>query len=222
MTITTPDLQLPPACPAPLLTPLVLHGGARATLRPMLPRDAEPLQRFVAGLSDLARRQRFRGDMKQLSDAAAHWMTNLDYASRMAYVVTVVEDDGTESLIAEARWAADAAGYEAGFAISVGDAWQGQGLAPRLLEALERAARAAGVAWLRAEVQADNGRMLALMQRCGYNARALGREATRIDCRKRLSSRAEPNKAAGWLGARWWRLAPLRLQQWAGAPATVN
>jgi acetyltransferase len=205
----TIDLELPPACPAPLLTQLVLAHGNRAMLRPMLPRDAQPLQHFVAALSEASRQQRFRGGLKNLSDAAAHWLTTLDYESRMAYVVTLDDEDGATRVIAEARWAADERGHEAEFSLAVADAWQGQGLAPLLMDALERAARTAGVSWLRGEVHAGNSRMLALMRRCGFSARTLPKDASCIVMRKRVTETLRP-EAAGWLGALWWRLAPTR------------
>ena len=48
------------------------------------------------------------------------------------------------------------------------DAFQGLGLAERLVAALIEAARASGLRWLVGEVMAGNSRMLAFIRRCGF------------------------------------------------------
>lgn len=71
--------------------PIRLRDGTLATLRPVVPSDAEAECAFVAGLSQAARFSRFHGAVNGLSDAMARYLTCVDQERHVALVATVVE-----------------------------------------------------------------------------------------------------------------------------------
>jgi acetyltransferase len=160
---------------------LRLRGGTLATLRAVVPADAQAECAFVAGLSPAARFYRFHGAVNGLSDAMARYLTCVDHERHVALVATVVEG-GREVVVADARYVAE--GDVAEFAIAVADRFQGCGLARRLLEALVVCARRAGLRWLVGEVLTGNAAMLGLAGRLGFACSSRGVDAgvVRIEC----------------------------------------
>ena len=140
---------------------------APVVLRKIRPDDAGALQAFVRVLSPLSRRLRFHAAVNELSEAALSALTRVDQRRHVAFVLTVTEH-GTERIVGEARYAVSSDRETAEFGIAVADAFQGRGLAQRLVSALLDAARASGLSWLVGEVLAENSRMLAIMRRCGF------------------------------------------------------
>ncbi len=158
------------AYPAHLINSISLRRGRRATLRPVLPQDAELEQQFVATLSQGARFNRFHGNLCGLSEKLAEQITCIDYVHQMGFVVTLPEGDD-EVVIADACYVLSDDGDTAEFAIAVSDGWQRQGLGSQLIEALCDAARRGGARWLYGEVLAANASMIGLMIRCGFTVR---------------------------------------------------
>ena len=140
---------------------------APVTLRPIQPDDAGALQGFVRVLSPMSRRLRFHAALNELSEATLKALTCVDQRRHVAFVLTVTEH-GTERIVGEARYAVSSDLETAEFGIAVADAFQGLGLAERLVAALIDAARASGLRWLVGEVLAGNSRMLAFIRRCGF------------------------------------------------------
>jgi acetyltransferase len=159
-------------------------GSAPVALRPIRPDDAGALQSFVRALSPASRRLRFHAALNELSDAMLKAMTCVDQRAHVALVLTVTEG-GTERIVGEARYAASGDGDTAEFGIAVADAFQGLGLAKRLVAALIDAARTNGLRWLVGEVLVGNARMLGFMRRCGFIATTRGVEpgVVRVECR---------------------------------------
>lgn len=152
--------------PASLIDSRTLRDGQRLTLRPVLPQDCLLLGELLLGLSPAARQQRFHGALK-LSAARLLEMSCIDYARQLALVVTA-HVDGTERVIADARYCVGA-GHTAEFALVVDERWQRHGIGAWALVALQHAASAAGVSALQGAVQCSNVAMLALAQHCGYS-----------------------------------------------------
>lgn len=148
-------------------------GVAPVALRRIRPDDAARLQGFVHALSPASRRLRFHGAVNDLSEATLQALTCVDQRDHVAFVLTVAKH-GTERIVGEARYAVSGDEEAAEFAIVVTDAFQGLGLAERLLAALLDAARTTGVRWLFGEVLVGNARMLAFMRRCGFAATGRG------------------------------------------------
>ena len=137
------------------------------TLRKIQPDDVAALQAFVRVLSPMSRRLRFHAALNELSEATLKALTCVDQRRHVAFVLTVTEH-GTERIVGEARYAVSSDQETAEFGIAVADAFQGMGLAQRLVAALIDAARAGGIRWLVGEVLAGNSRMLAFIRRCGF------------------------------------------------------
>ena len=140
---------------------------APITLRQIRPDDVGALQGFVRVLSPMSRRLRFHAALNELSEATLKALTCVDQRRHVAFVLTVTEH-GTERIVGEARYAVSSDQETAEFAIAVADAFQGLGLAERLMAALTDAARASGLRWLVGAVIASNARMLAFIRRCGF------------------------------------------------------
>ena len=156
--------------PATLIDVRTLHDGARLTLRPVLPQDAELIAELIARLSPAGRRNRFHGAV-QISADQVQRMSCVDYDRELAVVVTAREA-GVERVIADARYCVDeGAGPDgargAEFALMVDERWQRRGLGGWAMAALRDAARAAGLHWLHGEVLSSNLPMLGLMRCCG-------------------------------------------------------
>jgi len=89
--------------------------------------------------------------------------TQLDYDRELALVAVF---DG--EFIAVGRYAPDADGLTAEFALVVADAWQGKGVGRALLERLCDAARDAGYKALYGHILDANREMLELAARLGF------------------------------------------------------
>jgi acetyltransferase len=142
-------------------------GVAAVALREIRPDDAAALQTFVRALSPAARRLRFHAALNELTESALQALTDVDQRAHVAFVLTTTER-GAERIVGEARYIVSGDKETAEFGIAVADGFRGLGLAERLVAALLRAARAAGLRWLIGEVLADNARMLAFARRCGF------------------------------------------------------
>lgn len=170
-------------------------------IRPVRCSDAEAMARFVDGLSPHDRRQRFHAGVSRCSKAMAQALTAADTELRRTWVACF---DGVagETIVAEARWAlADEFGLRAEIAITVDQAWQGRGLADRLMTRLVASALREGISCLDVEVLSDNTRMLAFARRHGFAAEPaddLGEAVVRLVRR--------PGQAAGWTPSLWQRL----------------
>lgn len=154
---------------------LVLRDGRAVLLRPMHRSDAPALQRFFAQLSPQSRLQRFHGAVNRLPEAALRHLSTQVAQRHVALVALAPTDDGVMALIAEARYAVEREG-EAEFALSVADAWQGQGLGRALLQRLAVHASASGIRQLVGSIVPGNETMLALMRSTGAVLQAQGSE----------------------------------------------
>jgi len=140
-----------------------LRDGTRLRFRPMRPEDVAHEQSFFDSLSERSRYQRF---MQHLPTLPAHMLarfTQLDYDRELALVA--VQD---QAFLAVGRYAPNADGETAEFALVVADAWQRKGIGRRLLERLCRAARAAGYKALYGHILEANHDMLDLARRLGF------------------------------------------------------
>jgi len=151
--------------PAELEDELRLRDGSVVAVRPIRPEDAALELQFFDGLSQRSRYQRFLNQMSQLPPQMLARFTQLDYNRELALVV--LAPDG-KSFIGVGRYAPNADGETAEFALTVADAWQGRGVGHALLERLCDCARAAGYRTLVGHILNANQEMLDLAGRLGF------------------------------------------------------
>ena len=144
-----------------------LADGSDATLRPIRSSDMELERAFVRNLSPQSRFARFMGEVKELSAQLLFDFTHPDPKRESAYVVIRSTVSGEEE-IGVARYVVDDAGESCEFAITVADAWQGKGVAARLMQVLIRDARARGLTRMDGFVLGTNQHMLAFVRKFGF------------------------------------------------------
>lgn len=153
-----------------------LLDGSAATLRPIRASDMELERAFVRNLSPQSKFKRFMGELRELSPERLHAFTHPDHSRESVYVVIRSTAAGEEE-IGVARYIVEAPGGACEFAITVADAWQGKGVAGRLMRALIRDARARGLERMEGFVLGTNTRMLAFVRKLGFKVEFDPREA---------------------------------------------
>jgi acetyltransferase len=151
--------------PAELIGEMRLRDGTRVAVRPIRPEDAEYEQRFFDALSERSRYQRFLNQIAHLPPNMVARFTQLDYDRELALVVLA---PGGSEFIGVGRYAPNADGETAEFALTVADAWQGHGVGRALLERLCVCAREAGYSILYGHILNANQDMLSLAERLGF------------------------------------------------------
>jgi acetyltransferase len=140
-----------------------LRDGRVVRVRPIRPEDAGREKRFFDRLSDESRFQRFMQYMRELPPKLLARFTQLDYDRELA-LVALWQDE----FVAVGRYAPNADGRTAEFALAVADDWQGKGLGHALLERLVAAARAARYEALVGSIFEANRDMLELAAHLGF------------------------------------------------------
>jgi len=156
--------QAEPADLGPAARIVRLKDGRPVALRIARSEDVSAVQRFVRGLSNQSRLNRFFTPVRELSPDQLARVTRTRPPGELALVAETV--GGAESrVVAMAQYAACEPSDYAEFAVVVDDAWQRQGLAIQLFGMLADHASHAGLAGFAGFVLADNWPMLALLTR---------------------------------------------------------
>ena len=145
----------------------ILFDGSAATLRPIRASDMELERAFVRNLSPQSKFKRFMGELKELSPEQLHAFTHPDRERESVYIVIRSTASGEEE-IAVARYILESDGRSCEFAITVADAWQGKGVAGRLMRVLIRDAKARGLEGMNGFVLGANNRMLDFVRKLGF------------------------------------------------------
>jgi RimJ/RimL family protein N-acetyltransferase len=130
---------------------------------------------------------RFMATVRALSEPmlekATHPVPDREFA-----LVAVDDSGGAEDIVGGARYASDAGSDTCEFAIAIVDGWQGQGLAPRLMETLIEAAAAHGFRFMEGSVLTANTAMRGLAKRLGFDDKADPRDPTVRVVRRKLGN----------------------------------
>jgi acetyltransferase len=167
--------------PAELEGELALRDGTRLAVRPIRPEDAELERRFFDGLSGRSRYQRFLNQLAELPVQMLARFTQLDYDRELA-LVALAPDSG--EFVGVGRYAPNADGETAEFALTVADAWQGRGLGGALLSRLCDCAGAAGYRSLHGHILNANQDMLQLAGKLGF--RPVARDGELVEVARAL------------------------------------
>ncbi len=141
--------------------------GVNVTIRPIMPEDARLEQAFVKELSAESRYFRFMNTIRELSQSQLTRLTQIDYDREMAFVATTQEHD-RELELGVVRYATNPDAESCEFAIVVADAWQGKGLAHRLMSVLIDTARSRGLKFMTGDFLAENRRMIKFVSALGF------------------------------------------------------
>jgi acetyltransferase len=155
------------ATPPEIVENWTLLDGSAATLRSIRGSDMELERAFVRNLSPQSKFKRFMGELKELSPEQLFAFTHPDHARESAYVVIRSTVAGEEE-IAVARYILAPDNESCEFAITIADAWQGKGVAGRLMRALIRDARTRGLKRMDGFVLGANTRMLDFVRKLGF------------------------------------------------------
>lgn len=135
-------------------------------IRSVRPRDRAALARFYAALSNDSRYARFLSTARGISDRAAATFCGPDHEHREGLVATSRGADGRIRIVGHLCLdPLDDGAFE--MAVAVADAWRGQGIGRRLLNAAIAWARRHGVSHLRATMLATNSPVIALIRGTG-------------------------------------------------------
>ena len=141
-----------------------LKDGSAVTIRAIRPDDKERLIEAFLHLQPETIRKRFFYAKPRLGDDELRWLGRIGRGKHFGLVATVTRGHD-ELIVAEGQYVANGRTAEIGF--TVADAWQGRGIASRLLQHLARIARAQGVRQFEADVLKENAPMLAVFRRSG-------------------------------------------------------
>jgi acetyl coenzyme A synthetase (ADP forming)-like protein len=142
---------------------VVLRDGSTVHLRPILPADREPLQRFLAGLSVESKVFRFFHLVKDMGPVAAQFV-DVDHRRRFSLIAL----QGEPERVVGHGYYAQGEGPRAEVAFAVADHLRGMGLGTILLGQLAQAAVAAGITVFDADVMPENFRMIQVFRESGF------------------------------------------------------
>jgi acetyltransferase len=136
------------------------------TIRPIGPGDADALERFYGELSGDDRVARFLGIAPPLGHARSETFCTTDHAHREGFVAVSRRSTGAERIVGHLCIEPDDVD-SAEIAVAVADAFQGQGVGRRLVQAALIWAREAGLRRLDATAFVTNSRIIRLLRSLG-------------------------------------------------------
>jgi RimJ/RimL family protein N-acetyltransferase len=137
---------------------VMLKDGTPVHIRPIRPEDDHALVEVFHRLSPETVYQRFFAALPELPPDMAQHLANVNFKDRFALVAEV---DGKPIGVGRYERSNDSDRVELGLVVV--DEWQGRGLGRILLRETLRAAAANGIHRFRADVLAENRRMLHLL-----------------------------------------------------------
>ena len=148
-----------------------LRDGTRVRVRPVEPGDRARLREVFERLSPESRYQRFMAGIACLSDSQLRDFTEIDHASREAWIAFDADIPG-EPAIGVAQYARlETARDVAEIAVTVVDSHQGRGLGTLLLCLATRSAAAHGIETFRAYTFDSNTAMVRILRDLGARVR---------------------------------------------------
>jgi len=137
---------------------VTLTDGTRVHIRPIRPDDEHVLVESFRQLSPESVYQRFFSALPELSEGMARYLANVNETNRLALIAEVDSE-----LVAVGRYERTKDPGLVELALVVLDAWQNRGLGRIMLREIMQAAMRSGIHRFRADVLAENRRMLRLL-----------------------------------------------------------
>lgn len=150
-------------------TEFELRDGTKVFVRPLKPEDKDKLFQMYSTLSKDTNYFRFLKRKPITRWLVEKWI-DIDYKNRMA-LIAIIEENGDQKIIADARYYVDKDTGEAEVAMVVHDHWQNKGLGTKLLEYTGQVAQKMGVKALHAYLSPVNGRIIHITRKLGYKAK---------------------------------------------------
>lgn len=146
---------------------VTLKDGSKVLLRPIKPSDASLKRQLFYSLSKESVTRRYLGSVKAMPLKRVWPHVIVDYENEMS-IVGVVEEEGTENLIAIGSYARIPNTKMAEISVVVRDDWQNKGLGTLLVKHLAEIAKEKGFESLTAWVLVDNTKMMHIFRKLGY------------------------------------------------------
>lgn len=169
---------------------LRLKGGTSLTVRFLQRRDAEALLTYFRSLSQRSRYSRLMGAASELPASELDKALHIGEGNRFA-VVAEMKVDGLDTIVGEARYSFDGATQDTEFGLSIGDAWQGQGIGRSMLANLECRSAALGSRRLFGETFRNNEQMIGLARKSGFSFTARSSDWRQVRFEKSLHHAAD-------------------------------
>lgn len=148
------------------------RDGLTVRFRAIKPSDEDEMRRLFYRFSDQAVYYRYFSPIKTMPHKTMQQYVNIDYRKIMS-IVGVIEEGGTERIIAEGRYVRSQGRPYADTAFVVDEAYQGRGIASFLFSLLIRIAREEGIEGFTADILAANKPMLRIFEKAPYPVRAV-------------------------------------------------
>jgi len=139
----------------------------KVCFRPIKPSDEDMMRLLFYRFSDQAVYSRYFTSIKTMPHKKMQEYVNVNYNLVMS-IVGIVEDSGTEKIVAEARYARTKQDSFADTAFIVDEKYHNKGIASYLFELLIRTAREEGVKGFTADVLATNKSMLKVYEKSPF------------------------------------------------------
>jgi len=142
-------------------------GDIEVFFRPVKPTDETLEREFFYSLSDESVYYRFFNLVKAMPHEKVQPLVNIDYREEMA-IVGLIGEPGDEEMVAIGRFKLDPSDNYAEVAFLVRDDFQNRGIGTHLMKKLIEIAREKGIEGFKAEVLAENKKMMHVFHKCGY------------------------------------------------------
>ncbi len=154
--------------PTRYITPWKLPDGKAVLLRPIKPEDEGLMHDLAASVSDETIKTRFFSPIRPMSHEWLILFCNIDYDRHMAIVAEITED-GHRKIIGVGRIIMYPDFHSGELALLVHDRYQRRGLGYKLMQTIIGIGRDRGLAEVAGDVLAENGKMLKLARKLGFD-----------------------------------------------------
>ncbi len=141
--------------------------GTKVFFRAIKPSDEEAMRRLFYRFSDNSVFYRYFSPIKTMPHSKMQEYVNIDYRRDMS-IVGLIDEGGTERIIAEGRYSRRTDGFTADTAFIVDEKYTNRGIASFLMGILIKYAREEGIKGFSADILCDNKSMLKVYEKLPF------------------------------------------------------